>query len=163
MQLIGPFADGAFIDQKHTGEGLDRSPELKWSGAPAGTRSFAIVCDDPDAPSPRRPSGTPWVHWIIFNIPATTSSIAEGLPRDAEPRELPGARQGRNSWDRDNTGYRGPLPPPGSGAHRYIFRILALDTLLDVKTADADKTTILKAAQGHILAEGQLIGKYERK
>jgi len=163
MQLKGPFQEGALIDQRFTGEGPDRSPPLQWSGTPPGTVSLAIVCDDPDAPSPRRPASTPWVHWVIYNIPPSQTELPEGMPRDAEPQEVPGARQGSNSWDRDNVGYRGPLPPPGSGPHRYFFRIYALDTLLHLKPAQATKTALLKAMQGHILAEDALMGRYERR
>jgi Raf kinase inhibitor-like YbhB/YbcL family protein len=162
MQLIGPFSDGAVIDKQYSGEGPDRSPALQWSGAPAGTQSFLVICDDPDAPSPRRPAKTPWVHWVIYNIPPQSTSLPEGLPRDAQPQEMPGATQGWNSWDRDNVGYRGPMPPPGSGAHRYFFRIYALDTQLNVAPDLATKDAVLQAASGHILAEGQLVGKYER-
>ena len=162
MQLTGPFENGAKIDKRHTGEGQDISPPLKWSGAPAGTKSFALICDDPDAPSPRRPGPTPWVHWVMFNIPATATELPAGIPRDAEPQEVAGSRQGRNSWDRDNFGYRGPLPPPGSGSHRYVFRLYALDVQLNLDPKQVRKESLLKAMQGHILAQGELIGKYER-
>ena len=162
MQLTGPFENGATIDKRHTGEGQDISPSLKWSGAPTGTKSFALVCDDPDAPSPRRPGPTPWVHWVMFNIPATATELPAGIPRDAEPQEVAGSRQGRNSWERDNFGYRGPLPPPSSGAHRYVFRLYALDTQLDLDPKQTRKDSLLKAMQGHVLAQGELMGKYER-
>jgi Raf kinase inhibitor-like YbhB/YbcL family protein len=162
MQLTGPFSDGAHIDKQYSGEGSDRSPALKWSGTPAGTKSFLVICDDPAAPSPKRPAKNPWVHWVIFNISPQLASLPEGIPRDAQPREVPGATQGKNSWDRDNVGYRGPMPPPGSGAHRYFFRVYALDTPLDVAPDRATKDAVLEAASGHILAEGQLVGKYER-
>lgn len=162
MLLKGPFDEGAVMDERYTGEGADRSPPLQWASVPEGAVSLAILCDDPDAPSPRRPSSTPWVHWVLYNIPATVTQLPEGIPRDAEPQEVPGARQGRNSWDRDNVGYRGPMPPPGSGTHRYFFRIYALDCLLDLQPAQATMDTLLKAMQGHILAEGTLMGRYER-
>jgi Raf kinase inhibitor-like YbhB/YbcL family protein len=162
MMVKSSFEDGARIDKRHSGEGQDLSPHLAWSGAPEGTQSFALICDDPDAPSPKRPSGTPWVHWVIYNIPATASELPEGIPRVAEPKEVPGARQGLNSWDRDNVGYRGPMPPPGSGAHRYFFKVYALDIQLSLEPRRARKDALLKAMQGHVLAEGQLMGKYER-
>lgn len=146
------------IPSKHTCDGEDVSPALRFSGVPDGTKSLAILCDDPDAPRPE-----PWVHWIIYNIPADTESLAEGVPRDAE-LELPtGAKQGINSWPSGNIGYRGPMPPLGHGVHHYHFKLYALDTMLEVAPAKADKDTLLAAMKGHILDGAEVVGTYERK
>ena len=162
MKLISSaFEQGAKIDKKHTVEGEDVSPPLSWAGVPTGTKSLALICDDPDAPSPRKPAADPWVHWILFNIPADVSQLPPGIQRKRTPDEMPGARQGVNSWSSDNLGYRGPAPPPGSGSHRYFFKLYALDSELDLN-AGASKQQLLKAMTGHVLAEGQLIGTYER-
>jgi hypothetical protein len=155
------FEDGAKLDAKYTVEGQDISPPLSWSEVPSGTKSCALICDDPDAPNPLRPAAEPWVHWVIFNIPTDRSELSQGIGRALRPDELPGARQGKNSWPSNNVGYRGPAPPPGSGRHRYIFRIYALDAILELK-AGATKQQLLEAMSGHILAEGQLVGIYER-
>jgi Raf kinase inhibitor-like YbhB/YbcL family protein len=161
MQLTSSFSEGERIDQQYTGQGADRSPPLKWSGAPEATKSFALICDDPDAPSPQKPAATPWVHWVIFNIPASTTELPEGIPRVAQVEQVAGARQGQNSWPRDNLGYRGPMPPKGSGTHRYFFKLYALDDQLQLEAKTTDKAKLLEAMQGHILAAGQLMGTYE--
>jgi Raf kinase inhibitor-like YbhB/YbcL family protein len=154
------FDDGGPIDAKHTGEGQDQSPPLSWSRAPSGTGSYVLICEDPDAPSPKKPAAEPWVHWVIYNIPADVTELPAGVQRTAEPEQVPGARQGANSWPADNLGYRGPKPPAGSGRHRYFFKIYALDAMLDLK-AGADKRQLLEAMKGRVLAEGQLYGTYE--
>jgi hypothetical protein len=155
------FKDGREIDQKHTMDGQDTSPELAWTDIPARTQSFALICEDPDAPSPRKPAADPWVHWIIFNISADATRLRSGIERTLEPEEVSGARQGVNSWSRDNIGFRGPAPPPGSGKHRYFFRLLALDSALELD-AGATKRQLLEKMAGHVLAECQLVGTYER-
>ena len=155
------FEDGVRLDALYTVEGDDVSPPLAWSTPPAETKSFALICDDPDAPSARRPGPEPWVHWVIFNIPVETKGLPSGVCQDPEPGEIPGARQGRNSWPEGNIGYRGPAPPPGSGPHRYVFRIYALDAVLSLP-AGTTKSLLLTAMKQHILAEAQLIGTYER-
>jgi Raf kinase inhibitor-like YbhB/YbcL family protein len=155
------FAHGAEIPATFTVEGQDISPPLAWSDVPAQTRSFALICDDPDAPSPRRPAPEPWVHWVLFNIPADSTALAQAISQTAEPAEVQGARQGKNSWPDDNIGYRGPAPPPGSGRHRYFFKLYALDTTLELP-AGATKQQLLAAMSGHLLGEGQLMGTYER-
>lgn len=144
------FGHEGFIPQKYTCDGENISPPLSWKNIPSGTKSIAIINDDPDAPV-----GT-WVHWVIYNIPPT----ANGLPENIKPMEkLPdGTLQGRNSWGK--IGYGGPCPP--SGVHRYFFKIYALDKVLDLKPG-ATKEELLKAMKGHILAEGQFYGKYSRK
>lgn len=155
------FKNDARIDAKYTVEGEDISPRLFWEDVPKGTKSLAIVCEDPDAPNPKHPAAEPWVHWVIFNIPASTSELPEQISRTLEPSEVPGAKQGINSWPNDNVGYRGPAPPPGSGQHRYFFKLYALDALLDLK-AGVSKKQLVVALSKHILAEAQLIGVYER-
>lgn len=155
------FAQGATIPRQYTADGADRSPPLAWSDVPEGTKSFALICEDPDAPSPRRPAPTPWVHWVIYNIPADRTDLPEGVARHPEVPELGGARQGKNSWPSDNVGYRGPAPPPGSGTHRYFFRIYALDSLLNLP-AGATKDELMRAMKGHILGQGECYGTYQR-
>jgi Raf kinase inhibitor-like YbhB/YbcL family protein len=155
------FASGAKLDAKYTVEGHDISPPLSWSDAPLNTKSFALICDDPDAPSPQRPAAQPWVHWVMFNIPADRAELPAGIGQTLQPDEVPGARQGKNSWPSNNHGYRGPAPPPGSGQHRYFFKLHALDTILELPEG-ATKQQLLKAMSGHVLAEAELIGTYER-
>ena len=144
------FEEGGLIPPKYTCDGADISPPLQWDAVPEGTGSIALISDDPDAPM-----GT-WVHWVLFNLPADTKELAENIPAD---RALPnGAKQGTSDFGR--IGYGGPCPP--SGTHRYFFKIYALDTQLDL-AADAKKPELLKAMEGHILGQGQLIGKYKRQ
>ena len=157
------FSNGGAIPQKHTGEGSDTSPPLAWSGAPSGTKSFALICDDPDAPSAKHPGPQPWVHWVIYNIPASVGELPEGVARDAELQAPVGARQGRNSWPSDNVGYLGPMPPPGSGPHRYFFKLYALDKELSLDAHRADKPALLAEMKGHVLAEAEWMGTYERQ
>lgn len=153
------FDDGGPIPAKYTEDGDDLSPPLSWSGVPEGTKELALICDDPDAPSPKRPAPSPWVHWVIYKIPADVEVLPEGIPAAARLDDPPGALQGKNSWP--TTGYRGPAPPPGSGTHRYVFKLYALDTELDVEP-EIDKATLLSEMSGHVLGEGRLIGTYER-
>jgi len=155
------FQNGSTIDAQYTVEGEDISPPLLWSDAPADTVTFALICDDPDAPSRERPAAKPWVHWILFNIPEDVFELPVGIPREAELSQVAGARQGVNSWPSENIGYRGPAPPPGSGPHRYYFRLYALDTKVKLP-AGATKEQLLAAMSGHVLAEAELMGTYER-
>jgi Raf kinase inhibitor-like YbhB/YbcL family protein len=144
------FEDGGMIPSKYTCDGADISPPLAWSGLPEGTKSIAIINDDPDAPM-----GT-WVHWVIYNIPPTAQGLAEDIKR---VEKLPdGTLQGKNSWGR--IGYGGPCPP--GGTHRYFFKIYALDKMLNLKPG-ATKEELLTAMKGHILAQAQFYGKYSRK
>jgi Raf kinase inhibitor-like YbhB/YbcL family protein len=145
------FTEGGTIPTQYTGDGKDVSPPLRWSGAPAGTRSFALICDDPDAPRKT------WVHWVLFNLPADMNELPEAVP--AERTLARGARQGTNDFGK--IGYGGPAPPRGHGAHRYFFKLYALDTTLDLQPG-ATKADVEAAMKGHVLAEGQLMGKYER-
>lgn len=143
------FTEGGTIPKKYTCDGADVSPPLEWDNVPEGTKSFALICDDPDAPM-----GT-WVHWVLFNLPADARSLPEAVPPD---KELPsGARQGTNDFRK--IGYGGPCPP--GGTHRYYFKLYALDTTLDLP-AGCTKAQLLRAMEGHVLAEGQLMGKYSR-
>lgn len=151
MKIVSPaFADGAPVPVEHTCEGNGSSPGLAWSEIPVNTRSFALVCDDPDAPR-----GT-WVHWLLFNLPADAVELAPAVP---PAPELPsGARQGIN--DSGNVGYGGPCPPRGR-PHRYFFRLYALDCTLNlapgVKRPDLDQ-----AMAGHVLADATLMGTFQR-
>jgi Raf kinase inhibitor-like YbhB/YbcL family protein len=144
------FTEGGLIPPKYTCDGSNVSPPLQWEGVPEGTKSIALISDDPDAPM-----GT-WVHWVLFNLPADCTGLEENIPPD---KTLPnGASQGTTDFKR--IGYGGPCPP--SGTHRYFFKIYALDTKLDL-AAGAKKSELLKAMEGHILGQGQLIGKYKRQ
>lgn len=147
------FVHEGEIPRRHTCDGEDRSPPLSWSGIPAGTKSLALIVDDPDAPDPRAPKRV-YVHWLLYNIPPNTS----GLPESIRPANLPaGTLAGLNDWGR--TGYGGPCPP--IGRHRYFHKLIALDALLpDLK--QPTKAQLLAAMQGHTLAETHLIGTYQR-
>jgi Raf kinase inhibitor-like YbhB/YbcL family protein len=151
MQLSSSaFRDGDTIPKKYTGDGEDMAPQLSWTGAPEGAKSFAVICEDPDAPR-----GT-WTHWMLFNLPADKRELPEGTPTE---ENLPsGARQGKNDFG--NIGYGGPAPPKGK-PHRYFFKVYALDTILDVPAGGGPKQ-IEPAMRKHILAHGQLIGTYGR-
>ncbi len=148
------FAANKMIPRNHSGEGKDTSPALSWSGVPSDTKELAMIVADPDAPR-----AEPWVHWVIYKIPADATGLPEGMPR-AERVTMPaGALQGTNSWDQ--IGYGGPMPPPGHGLHHYHFKLYALDAPLNLKPG-ATKEQLLKAMDGHVLAQGELIGTYER-
>jgi len=145
------FAEGQPIPVKHTGQGQDVSPPLKWTDVPPGAKSLALICDDPDAPV-----GT-WVHWVLYGLPPTVTELPEKVPAT---ETLPnGACQGLNDFRR--VGYGGPYPPPGP-AHRYFFKLYVLDAELSLKPK-ATKQELLRAMEGHILAQAQLMGTYRRK
>ena len=143
------FEEDGLIPEKYTCDGIDISPPLAWTSIPEGTKTFALICDDPDAPM-----GT-WVHWVLFNIPANINELPESILPERSLES--GAKQGMNDFHK--IGYGGPCPP--GGTHRYFFKIYALDTELDLE-AGTPKPELLKAMEGHILAEGQLMGKYGR-
>ena len=145
------FGEGITIPKQNTGDGKDVSPALRWSGAPANAQSYALICDDPDAPRQE-----PWVHWVLFNLPANTHELSEGVP--AQETLANGAKQGKNDFGK--IGYGGPAPPPGK-PHRYYFRIYALDTVLNLKEG-ATKQQVDAAMKGHVLGKGELMGKYSR-
>lgn len=148
------FSPDGMIPVRYTCDGADLSPPLSWSDLPAGTQSLALIIDDPDAPDPAAPRIT-WVHWVVYNLPPNLT----GLPEGAASATLPGnARQGVNDWQR--SGYGGPCPPIGT--HRYFHKLYALDTLLpDLK--GLSKAALEKSLHGHVLAHGELVGRYQRK
>jgi len=148
------FEPGGAIPAAYTCQGKNVSVPLAWSGLPAGTRSLALIVDDPDAPDPAAPKMT-WVHWVLYNIPPT----ATGLPEAVEPKALPaGTLEGRNDWGR--TGYGGPCPPVGR--HRYFFKLYALDVALP-DLGQPDKARLERAMQGHVLVQQQLVGTYAKR
>jgi Raf kinase inhibitor-like YbhB/YbcL family protein len=121
---------------------------------PAGARELALIVDDPDAPSKE-----PWVHWVLYNLPATKSELSEGIAPAVHVQVAPGAVQGKNSWN--SVGYRGPAPPKGHGTHHYYFKLYALDDALGLP-AGLDKAGLLKKIEGHVIAQAQLMGTYQR-
>ncbi len=157
------FSDGERIPKEYTCDGSDRSPALEWSGVPKSAQALALICDDPDAPM-----GT-WSHWVIVHLPPTVTGLKEAVP---PARDLPAssmemasppdpkdtAIQGKNDFGK--FGYGGPCPP--SGTHRYFFRLYALDSPVLGSHPPTNRAELLKAIRGHILAEGQLVGKYAR-
>jgi Raf kinase inhibitor-like YbhB/YbcL family protein len=146
------FESHGEIPQRHTCEGLDVSPPLSWSEIPPGTKSFAIIVDDPDSPDPDSPRRT-WVHWLLFDVPGTVNR----LPENAEIDLPAGARVGANDWG--ETSYGGPCPT--RGRHRYIFQLYALDTMLELQTPD--KRQLVAAMRGHVLARADLVCTYEKR
>jgi Raf kinase inhibitor-like YbhB/YbcL family protein len=147
------FEHNAAIAAKFTCQGGDTSPAISWSKLPEGTKSVALIVDDPDAPDPKDPKMT-WVHWVLYNLPAADTTLAEGLVAAKLPA---GTLEGKNDWKK--TGYGGPCPP--IGRHRCFHKVYALDVML----ADLDQPTkpeLLKAMNGHVLARGELIGTYEK-
>ncbi|MFC1932004.1 YbhB/YbcL family Raf kinase inhibitor-like protein, partial [Chloroflexota bacterium] len=144
------FKGGESIPTRYTCEGQDISPPVEWNEPPVGTNSLALICDDPDAPV-----GV-FTHWVIFNLPADSRGLPEALP--AQPQLAAGALQGKSDFGR--VGYGGPCPPPGR-PHRYQFTLYALDQPLSLKSG-ASKQQVLEAMEGHILAQGQLTGTYQR-
>ncbi len=145
------FEQGMTIPKQYTGDAQDQSPPLRWSEPPSGTRSIALICDDPDAPA-----GT-WVHWVLFDLPAQTRELEEGVP--ATGRLPSGAKQGKNDFG--NIGYGGPAPPKGK-AHRYFFKLYALRLGSVDLAPGATKSQLEHAINGHVLAQGQLVGTYKR-
>lgn len=144
------FSGGDEIPAKHTCEGKDLSPPLRWSDGPERTQSWALVCDDPDAPIKT------WVHWVIYDLAPPTRELPEGVA--AAPEVAGGARQGKNDFGR--LGYGGPCPPRGK-PHRYVFRIYALDRKLGIPSG-ATRDQVLRAMEGHVLARGELVGTFAR-
>jgi len=152
LSLTSPvFTNGAPIPDRDTCDGANVSPPLKWMGTPSGAKSLALICEDPDAP------GGTWTHWVLYNIPPTTTELPEGVP--ATPSTPDKLQQGTNDFKQ--AGYGGPCPP-GGASHRYFFRLYALDTELSLPagTTEAD---LLQAIKGHILAGGELMGTYKRR
>ena len=149
------FVANSVIPKKHTGEADDTSPPLAWSGVPNGTRELALICDDPDAPRTE-----PWVHWVIYGISPGTQSLPEAVPPRENLQEPQGACQGLNDFGKP--GYGGPMPPRGHGTHHYHFKLYALDAQLNLPPRQTKKK-LLEAMKGHIVAQGELVGTYERK
>jgi len=148
------FGQNETVPRRYTGDGEDISPPLSWSGVPEGAKELALIVDDPDAPTPQ-----PWVHWVLYGIPAELRSLPERVLPSQRVSEPAGMLQGKNSWNR--IGYGGPAPPPGHGLHHYRFRLYALDIKLNLDPGDT-KQALLEAMQGHILAQGELVGTYQR-
>jgi len=147
------FKNTERIPAPYTGEGADMSPPLEWGDPPDATKSFALICDDPDAPV-----GT-WDHWVLWNLPGEQRQLPENVAKVDTLPDLGGARQGKNSWPK--IGYNGPMPPKGHGTHHYNFVLYALDAPLDLK-AGADKKALLAAMKGHVLGQARLTGTYSR-
>ena len=154
LTLASPaFSQQGGIPTRYTCEGEDISPPLSWSDVPEGTQSFTLIVDDPDAPDPQAPRMT-WVHWALYNLPATARALPEGINPEALPA---GTKEGQNDWKR--TGYGGPCPP--IGRHRYFHKLYALDTVLpDLRKPT--KPQLEKAMAGHVLAQAELIGTYKK-
>lgn len=146
-------ADGP-IPAQFTGDGRDISPALSWSNLPSATAEVALIVDDPDAPTP-----DPWVHWVIYKIPADTGGLSEAIAKTIEPPDPTKAVQGRNSWGK--IGYGGPAPPRGHGLHHYRFRLYAVDARLNLAPG-LDKRALLAAMEGHIIGEGEVVGTFQR-
>jgi Raf kinase inhibitor-like YbhB/YbcL family protein len=154
LALSSPaFQPMGAIPKRHTCDGDDLSPPLAWSGVPAGTKSLALIVDDPDAPDPATPKVV-WVHWVLYDLPTSATALAEGVAAAHLP---PGAREGLNDWKR--TGWGGPCPP--IGRHRYFHKLYALDIVLP-DLHHPDKATLEKAMAGHVLAKAELVGTYRR-
>lgn len=146
------FKPGAALPSRYTCEGEDVSPPLAWDGVPARTKSLVLIMDDPDAPDPKAPKRV-WVHWVLYNLPPETRKLAENADKTGLPT---GASHGVNDFKK--TAYNGPCPP--IGRHRYFHKLYALDTRLDL--AQATKADLEAAMQGHVLAEAELIGTYQK-
>jgi Raf kinase inhibitor-like YbhB/YbcL family protein len=154
LRITSPaFSDGAPMPAKFTCEGQDVSPPLAWSGVPDGTKSLVLIVDDPDAPDPKAPRMT-WVHWVLYDLPPSATGLAEGVAASALP---PGTKVGLNDWKRADFG--GPCPP--IGRHRYFHKLYALDTKLP-GLSKPTKAKVEAAMQGHVLAQAQLIGTYQK-
>ena len=148
------FAHNETMPPRHTGDGADASPPLAWSGLPPEAQELALIVDDPDAPT-----ADPWVHWVIYKIPAGAAGLPENVAKTESPAQPAGALQGMNSWSK--SGYGGPAPPRGHGLHHYRFRLYALDAALEAG-AGLSKSQLLAAMEGHVLAEAELVGTYQR-
>lgn len=148
------FEAGGKVPKRYTGEGEDVSPPLRWMGIPPESKEVVLIVDDPDAPTPQ-----PFVHWVIYNIPASSDGLSEGIMPSLELDLPQGARQGKNSDGR--IGYMGPMPPKGHGVHRYRFHVYALNKKFNLR-AGLTKEQMLDAISGSVIAEGELVGTYER-
>ncbi|MEI8170645.1 MAG: YbhB/YbcL family Raf kinase inhibitor-like protein [Rhodoferax sp.] len=148
------FMHAGMIPARHTCDGVDHSPSLAWAGEPDRTKTFVLIMEDPDAPDPRAPIMT-WAHWLLYNLPGSTHDLPAGVVSSNLPT---GTLEGVNDWK--NTGYGGPCPP--IGRHRYFFKLYALDVRLpDLKKPN--KQMLEQAMQGHVLAQAELMGLYQRR
>ena len=154
MIITSPsFTHDGIVPARHTCDGVNISPQLAWTGVPAGTKSLVLIVDDPDAPDPASPKMT-WVHWVLYNIPPGASGLTEGIAEKNLPART---MQGVNDWHR--TGYGGPCPPIGK--HRYFFKLYALDIVL-ADLGHPAKAVLEKAMRGHVIGQAELIGLYQR-
>lgn len=149
------FPAGGVIPRQYTDDGSNTTPEIAWTELPPNAKELALICEDPDAPRPE-----PWVHWVIYKIPVSMERLPENISKVEHPKEMKGALQGKNSWN--SIGYRGPSPPSGKGVHHYHFRLYALDAPIDAGPGYT-KDELLKALSSHIIAQGDLVGTYERR
>ena len=148
------FGHQQLIPRQYTGDGKNISPPLVWSNLPTGTESLVLICEDPDAPSSK-----PWIHWIMYKIPATANGLRENIAKRPAPPTPSGAHQGMNSWGQ--VGYGGPTPPAGHGLHHYHFKLYALDTDLHLRPG-LNKRALLQAISGCVIGQTELIGTYQR-
>jgi Raf kinase inhibitor-like YbhB/YbcL family protein len=148
------FVNGQAVPKKYSGEGQDVSPPLSWTGVPGETQQLTLIVDDPDAPI-----AEPWVHWVLYGLSPATTGLPEEIPAGSEIKSPVKAFQGKTS--KGNFGYHGPMPPKGHGVHHYHFKIYALDAPLSLG-AGVDKKKLLQAMSGHIIAQGELVGTYQR-
>ena len=155
QSLTSPaFAEDGPIPIRHTEDGDDLSPAIAWFGLPEGTEELALIVDDPDAPTDE-----PWVHWVLYKIPASLDGLPEGLPQSSRLDDPAGMLQGKTTWG--TVGYRGPAPPKGHGTHHYHFKLYALDAPIEVEP-EPDKKALMLAMSGHVLSHRELVGTYER-
>ncbi len=148
------FEPNGPIPERFTQVGENLSPNLYWQGEPANTQEYALIMEDPDAPNHH-----PFVHWVLYKIPAGVTRLPEGIPEGASPGTPPGAYHGDNTYGAKK--YEGPKPPVGHGPHRYYFRLFALDTQLEVNLG-LDRAALLEEMEGHVIEEAQLLGTFER-
>lgn len=150
------FMQSERIPDRFTGVGDDLSPPLQWTDVPEGTKEFALICDDPDAPTEE-----PWVHWVLYGLSPTLTGLPEGIPRELTVTAPVSVIQGKNSWPTGTAiGYQGPEPPKGHGVHRYYFVLYALDRSLNLRSG-ATKAALLEAMDGYVLDKAELLGTYE--
>lgn len=147
---------GKPIPKKFTEDGEDISPALSWNEVPDGVQEFALIMDDPDAPTEK-----PWVHWVVYGISRDARLLPEAMPTEPTPERPGKAQQGINTWKENNVGYRGPAPPHGHGTHHYHFKLYALDKPVGL-SPPVDKEKLLREMEGHIIATAELISTYER-
>ena len=157
MQLTSPaFGDGGPIPRQYTEDGNNSSPPLRWEEVPEAAAELVLIVDDPDAPSEQ-----PFVHWVVYKIPADTEGMPASVPHEEQLVSPPGALQGLNDFSRNSLGYGGPAPPRGHGVHQYNFTLYAIDEPLDLGPG-MTKDAVLEAMAGHVLEQAHYVGTYER-